>query len=105
MSYPGVFGRSRFDGSRLRPGQEVRKRSRRDGSQASPLEKCDTLDNIEQSFKRRRHDCHASLRSIVTDDPKVASMRLRINAMAQRSIVAFRFTTFALRAGPPRTPM
>ncbi len=33
------FGSSRFDGSRLRPGQEVRKRSRRDGSRGQPAGK------------------------------------------------------------------
>ena len=53
-------------------------------AEVSPLESHDTLDNIEQSF-RVEDGMIVTLHydPIVTDDPKVASMRLRIHAMAQ----------------------
>ena len=54
-------------------------------AETSPLDSHDTLDNIEKAF-RGEDGMIVTLHydPIVTDDPKVASMRLRINAMAQQ---------------------
>ena len=62
----------------------------------------DTLDNIEQSF-RNEDGMIVTLHydPIVTDDPKVASMRLRINAMAQE--IDSRLSIHDLRCVPGPT--
>ena len=69
---------------------------------ASPLESHDTLDNIEQAF-RNDDGMIVTLHydPIVTDDPKVASMRLRINAMAQE--IDSRLSIHDLRCVPGPT--
>ena len=71
-------------------------------AEASPLESHDTLDNIEQSF-RNEDGMIVTLHydPIVTDDPKVASMRLRIHAMAQE--IDSRLSIHDLRCVPGPT--
>ena len=101
MSYPGVLAFT-IDGSRLRPGRKFASAHAEMAAEASPLESHDTLDNIEQSF-RVEDGMIVTLHydPIVTDDPKVASMRLRINAMAQE--IDSRLSIHDLRCVPGPT--
>ena len=84
MSYPGVLGVHDLMVHDYGPGRKFASAHAEMAAEASPLESHDTLDNIEQSF-RNEDGMIVTLHydPIVTDDPKVASMRLRINAMAQ----------------------
>ena len=84
MSYPGVLGVHDLMVHDYGPGRKFASAHAEMAAEASPLESHDTLDNIEQSF-RDEDGMIVTLHydPIVTDDPKVASMRLRIHAMAQ----------------------
>ena len=84
MSYPGVLGVHDLMVHDYGPGRKFASAHAEMAAEASPLESHDTLDNIEQAF-RNEDGMIVTLHydPIVTDDPKVASMRLRINAMAQ----------------------
>ena len=86
------------------PGRKFASAHAEMAAEASPLESHDTLDNIEQSF-RNEDGMIVTLHydPIVTDDPKVASMRLRIKLWLKRSIAAFRFMICAV-CRAPRTP-
>ena len=85
MSYPGVLGVHDLMVHDYGPGRKFASAHAEMAAEASPLESHDTLDNIEQAF-RNEDGMIVTLHydPIVTDDPKVASMRLRINAMAQQ---------------------
>ena len=84
------------------PGRKFASAHAEMAAEASPLESHDTLDNIEQSF-RDEDGMIVTLHydPIVTDDPKVASMRLRINAMAQQ--IDSRLSIHDLRCVPGPT--
>ena len=84
MSYPGVLGVHDLMVHDYGPGRKFASAHAEMAAEASPLESHDTLDNIEQSF-RDEDGMIVTLHydPIVTDDPKLASMRLRIHAMAQ----------------------
>ena len=83
------------------PGRKFASAHAEMAAEASPLESHDTLDNIEQSF-RNEDGMIVTLHydPIVTDDTKVASMRLRINAMAQEIDSRLFDSRLALRTGP-----
>ena len=84
------------------PGRKFASAHAEMAAEASPLESHDTLDNIEQAF-RDEDDMIVTLHydPIVTDDPKVASMRLRIHAMAQQ--IDSRLSIHDLRCVPGPT--
>lgn len=84
------------------PGRKFASAHAEMAAEASPLESHDTLDNIEQSF-RVEDGMIVTLHydPIVTDDPKVASMRLRIHAMAQE--IDSRLSIHDLRCVPGPT--
>ena len=67
------------------PGRKFASAHAEMAAETSPLDSHDALDNIEKAF-RDEDGMIVTLHydPIVTDDPKVASMRLRINAMAQQ---------------------
>ena len=102
MSYPGVLGVHDLMVHDYGPGRKFASAHAEMAAEASPLESHDTLDNIEQSF-RNEDGMIVTLHydPIVTDDPKVASMRLRINAMAQQ--IDSRLSIHDLRCVPGPT--
>lgn len=85
MSYPGVLGVHDLIVHDYGPGRKFASAHAEMAAEADPLESHDTLDNIEQAF-RKDDGMIVTLHydPIVTDDPKVADMRLRINAMAKQ---------------------
>ena len=102
MSYPGVLGVHDLMVHDYGPGRKFASAHAEMAAEASPLESHDTLDNIEQAF-RNEDGMIVTLHydPIVTDDPKVASMRLRINAMAQE--IDSRLSIHDLRCVPGPT--
>jgi len=102
MSYPGVLGVHDLMVHDYGPGRKFASAHAEMAAEASPLESHDTLDNIEQSF-RNEDGMIVTLHydPIVTDDPNVASMRLRINAMAQQ--IDSRLSIHDLRCVPGPT--
>lgn len=102
MSYPGVLGVHDLMVHDYGPGRKFASAHAEMAAEASPLESHDTLDNIEQSF-RDEDGMIVTLHydPIVTDDSKVASMRLRINAMAQE--IDSRLSIHDLRCVPGPT--
>lgn len=102
MSYPGVLGVHDLMVHDYGPGRKFASAHAEMAAEASPLESHDTLDNIEQAF-RDEDGMIVTLHydPIVTDDPKVASMRLRINAMAQQ--IDSRLSIHDLRCVPGPT--
>ena len=102
MSYPGVLGVHDLMVHDYGPGRKFASAHAEMAAEVSPLESHDTLDNIEQSFKDEDGmivTLHYD--PIVTDDPKVASMRLCINAMAQQ--IDSRLSIHDLRCVPGPT--
>ncbi len=102
MSYPGVLGVHDLMVHDYGPGRKFASAHAEMAAEADPLESHDTLDNIEQAF-REDDGMIVTLHydPIVTDDPKVASMRLRINAMAQE--IDSRLSIHDLRCVPGPT--
>ena len=102
MSYPGVLGVHDLMVHDYGPGRKFASAHAEMAAEADPLESHDTLDNIEQAF-RNEDGMIVTLHydPIVTDDPKVASMRLRINAMAQQ--IDSRLSIHDLRCVPGPT--
>ena len=102
MSYPGVLGVHDLMVHDYGPGRKFASAHAEMAAEASPLESHDTLDNIERSF-RNEDGMIVTLHydPIVTDDPKVASMHLRINAMAQE--IDSRLSIHDLRCVPGPT--
>ena len=102
MSYPCVLGVHDLMVHDYGPGRKFASAHAEMAAEASPLESHDTLDNIEQSF-RDEDGMIVTLHydPIVTDDSKVASMRLRINAMAQE--IDSRLSIHDLRCVPGPT--
>ena len=102
MSYPGVLGVHDLMVHDYGPGRKFASAHAEMAAEASPLESHDTLDNIEQSF-RDEDGMIVTLHydPIVTDDSNVASMRLRINAMAQE--IDSRLSIHDLRCVPGPT--
>ena len=102
MSYPGVLGVHDLMVHDYGPGRKFASAHAEMAAEDSPLESHDTLDNIEQSF-RDEDGMIVTLHydPIVTDDPKLASMRLRIHAMAQE--IDSRLSIHDLRCVPGPT--
>ena len=102
MSYPGVLGVHDLMVHDYGPGRKFASAHAEMAAEADPLESHDTLDNIEQAF-RNEDGMIVTLHydPIVTDDPKVASMRLNINAMAQQ--IDSRLSIHDLRCVPGPT--
>ncbi|MFQ6858812.1 MAG: cation diffusion facilitator family transporter [Collinsella sp.] len=84
MSYPGVLGTHDLMVHDYGPGRQFASAHVEMAAETDPLESHDTLDNIEQSFKDEDGlivTLHYD--PIVTNDPHVADMRNKINALAQ----------------------
>lgn len=84
MSYPGVLGTHDLMVHDYGPGRQFASAHVEMAAETDPLESHDTLDNIEQAFKDEDGlivTLHYD--PIVTNDPHVADMRNKINALAQ----------------------
>ena len=102
MSYPGVLGMHDLMVHDYGPGHQFASLHVELPAEQDPLDAHDLIDNIERNFMKNDHlmvTIHYD--PIVTDDPKLASMRLRIHAMAQE--IDSRLSIHDLRCVPGPT--
>lgn len=104
MSYPGVLGTHDLMVHDYGPGRKFASAHVEMAAESDPIASHDTLDNIEQSFK----DDDGMIVTlhydpIVTDDPAVADMRNRIDALAKQIDAGISIHDLRTVPGPTHT--